>query len=245
MVGQAGAAGWEPAAVRTKAMVDLANRVGLPMASQAAVDKLNKFYGCTLTREQVRLAPFCVEGAPPEKQIFWRFVDEAKKCALGVGSTPHGGGPHPHLLAGDFLYDGIQPGWTNNGKPATFADGTMMRKDTFGQSHRGTSRNFCIFKAPEKAVAYVQGEADALHQNKRNIGENCAYYVTGCLAQEGQKNPKNSPFAKMNATGWPMGAVEQGMKLGPDMVLQVLPQEDFQRAVQSPNHLVKFWPEQM
>ncbi len=227
---------WKPAAERQRALRELADRVGLQKASPQAVEALNRAYGCKLTPEQVRICSY--SGG----RRFWSFVDVAKQSALGLAVTPHDVGPHPHLLCGDTLYDGIQPGWTNRGVRATFSDGTMMRKDGFGREHGGSQRIFCLFQAPSSALAQVGAEAEQLHREKRQVGYNCAALVTERLANESTR--AGSPFTSVRGTWSPKGAVESVMRCGPDLVIQVMPEADYQRASRDPNHRIKLWGSQ-
>jgi hypothetical protein len=236
----AGADDWRPVAERQRALASLADRVGLPRASQRAVDALNRAYGCTLTPDRVRICSYA--GG----RRFWSFVDVAKQSALGMAVTPHGSGPHPHLLVGDFVYDGIQPGWTNNGVPAKFSDGTMMRKDTFGREHGGAQRIFCVWQAPQSALAHVGAEAERLHRERRQVGYNCAALVSERLAGEAAARVAGAgtPFAWLRGTWSPRGAVEGVLRANPDIVIQVMPEHDLQRALRDPGHLIRFWHEQ-
>ena len=156
--------------------------------------------------------------------------------------TPHGSGPHPHLLVGDKVYDGIQPGWTHNGKKATFRDGTMMRKDTFGRQH-GSERIFCLFNAPASSIKSVGGTAEKLFHLKRNEGYNCAAFVTENMKKE-SAGAKGSPFSRVSSTWSPRTAVQSILRAQPDMIIQVVPEQDYHRIKNDPNHLVKFWGQQ-
>ena len=225
---------WKSPANRRAAYVALANQTGLKRASTKAVAALNRTYGTEFTADQVRIAPYTDGGN------FWRFVGQAKLDALGCAVTPHKTGPHPHLLVGDYLYDGIQPGWTNNGVPARFRDGTMMRKDTFGRPHQGSSRLFLLYKAPLSSVRRVEAEAGRLYDELRQVGHNCASFVTRQLAGE-SRHSEASPFARLQPTGSPPFALQNLMRATPDMVLQVLPDADYRRVANDPEHLVKFW----
>jgi len=232
------AEGWSPAHERQTSFVGLANKAGLPMAGEAAVKALQRAYDLPLTRERVRVVSFSGE------RKFWTFVEQAKGCALGTAVTPHSEGPHPHLLTGDQVYDGIQPGWRrSDGSRATFLDGTMMRRDSFGQVHQGSSRIFCLFKAPASSVARVQRSAEKLYTTKRERGINCALLVTQELAREGHDVP-GSPFAAMVEEVFPKHAVKSVIKARPDLILQVVPDHQLDQLLQTPDHLIKFWHDQ-
>lgn len=228
---------WKTPANRRAAYVALADQTGLKRAGAKAVAALNQTYGLQLTQDQVRIAPFTEGGN------FWRFVGQAKADALGCAITPHKSGPHPHLLVGDHLFDGIQPGWTNNGVRARFQDGTMMRKDTFGRPHQGSSRLFLLYKAPPASVERVGAEANRVYSELRQVGHNCASFVTQRLLNEGRQS-EASPFTRLQVSGSPPFAIQSLMRTSPDLVLEVLPDAVYRRVSNDPEHLVKFWLDQ-
>ena len=227
---------WKVSPQRAQGYVALANKLGMRKASTRAVDALNKAYGLKMTPDRVRIVSYS------GKRRFWSFVDGAKKSALGMVVTPHGTGPHPHLLVGDKVYDGIQPGWTQNGKKASFRDGTMMRKDSFGRQH-GSERIFCLFDAPAGTIKSVGAEAEKIFNQKRKVGYNCAAFVTDNLVKESGTN-RQSPFSRVTSTWAPRSAVNSVMRARPDMIIQVVPEQDYHRIKNDPNHLVKFWQQQ-
>lgn len=235
--GNVRAEGWKAPRQRAQPWIKLADKLGMQRASQRAVNALNRAYGLKLTPDKVRLVSY--SGG----RKFWSFVDSAKKTALGMAVTPHGTGPHPHLVAGDRVYDGIQPNWKVNGRKSTFFDGTMMRKGSLGQEHHNSTRLLCLFNAPTSAVQAVGAAADKTYHLKRNEGYNCAAYVTDHLKPGKGKDPHN-PFSWINSTWSPRSAVQQVMKAQPDMLIQVVPEQDFHRIAKDPNHLVKFWHQQ-
>ncbi len=228
--------GWQVSPQRSQGWVKTANDLRMRKAPQRAVDALNKAYGLKLTPDRLRIVSFT------HKRKFWSFVDQAKKSALGMVVTPHGTGPHPHLLVGDKVYDGIQPGWTNNGKKATFRDGTMMRKDSFGNPH-GSQRIFCLFNAPKTSMQTVGAIAEKMFHAKRNVGYNCAAFVTDSVIKE-SASTKGSPFGRVMSTWSPQGAVQSMLKAKPDMIIQVMPEQEYHKVKNDPNHLVKFWGQQ-
>ena len=187
--------GWQAPPQRGQGWVKTADNLRKRKASPRAVNALNKAYGLKMTPDRVRIVSYS------GKRKFWSFVDQAKKSTLGMVVTPHGSGPHPHLLVGDRVYDGIQPGWTNNGKKATFRDGTMMRKDSFGRQH-GSQRIFCLFNAPASSVKAVSDTAEKLFHLKRNEGYNCAAFVTENMKKESASS-KGSPFGRVTSTWSP------------------------------------------
>ena len=228
--------GWKTQPQRVQGWVKTADNLRMRKASPRAVDALNKAYGLKMTPDRVRIVSYS------GKRKFWSFVDQAKKSTLGMVVTPHGTGPHPHLLVGDKVYDGIQPGWTNNGKKATYRDGTMMRKEAFGQQH-GSERIFCLFNAPASSIKAVADTAEKLFHLKRNEGYNCAAFVTENMIKE-SASAKGSPFGRVTSTWSPRNAVNSVMKAQPDMIIQVVPEQDYHRIKNDPNHLVKFWGQQ-
>ena len=228
--------GWQTTPQRSQGWVKTADKLGMRRASQRAVTALNKAYGLKLTPDRVRIVSYS------GKRKFWSFVEKTNKNTLGMVVTPHGTGPHPHLLVGDRVYDGIQPGWTHNGKKATFRDGTMMRKDSFGRQH-GSERIFCLFNAPASSIKSVGGTAEKLFHLKRNQGYNCAAFVTENMKKESASS-KGSPFSRISSTWSPRTAVNSVMKAQPDMIIQVVPEQDYHRIKNDPNHLVKFWQQQ-
>ncbi len=229
---------WSAAPQRQRALIKLANSVGLPVANTRAVEALQRAYGLSLSPERVRIVSYTGE------RKFWTFVEQAKTKVLGMAVTPHGSGPHPHLIVGDLVYDGIQPGWKQaDGSRATFADGTMMRKDTLGQAHKGSSRIFCLFQAPPSTIAAVNQAAEKVYQTKRQTGINCAALVTQELARDGRAT-SGSPFSKMKTHVFPAKSVDSLMKAQPDLIIQVVPDPQLHSILQDPKHLVKFWHDQ-
>ena len=227
---------WQAKPQRQRELAEMADRYGMQMgqASEHTTRKLNDFLkpSSPLPRANVRITNYAT---------WWRMAQEAQGHVIGGAATPHAGGAHLYLVAGSFLNDSIDR--TVNDR--FFDTGTKTRRQFIGNGYH-YPRIFFLWKAPVVSLSLVGQESERIVREKACEGYNCAVLMARTLGKEGQAHP-SSPFAgqlKLMNLDRPVthSALRAIGNVGPDMVIQVLRDEDFANVQKNwEGHEIQFW----
>jgi hypothetical protein len=227
---------WQQKAQRQKSLAEMADRHGIQMgtASDHTTWKLNEFLRpeTLLPRQNVRITNYAT---------WWNMAQEAQGHVIGGAATPHAGGAHLYLVSGTWLSDSIDRSVNDR----FFDTGTKTRRQFIGNGYH-YPRIFFLWKAPVEALTLTGLESERIVRDKACEGYNCAVLMARTLGKEGEAHP-TSPFRhrfQLMTLERPVthSALKGIGNVGPDMVVQVLSDQDFANVQRNwEGHEINFW----
>lgn len=227
---------WAPQQERRAFLTALANRHGFAVGTASAhtTARLNErlHTRAPLSASNVRITDY---------ETWGRLAHDLKAHVIGGAATPHMGGPHLYLVAGEWLADSID----RTVGDRFYDTGTKARRQFLGNGYH-FPRIFLLWAAPVESLTLVGQESERIVRERAADGYNCAVLMAKTLGKEGQAH-SSSPFAgQMSLQHLVQPVTHHALngvgEIGPDLVVQVLRGEDFHQVQQNwPGHEIQFW----